>query len=72
MSEDEEYNLILKGTEIGTVATRGGIIDKAKKLGYIKEDKGTFYIDDLGIDLINTLNKLNSFLTLLSTKNAYH
>lgn len=59
MSEDEEYNLILKGTEIGTVATRGGIIDKAKKLGYIKEDKGTFYIDDLGIDLINTLNKLN-------------
>ena len=27
--------------------------------GYIKENKGTFYIDDLGISLIETLDKLN-------------
>ena len=59
MSEDEEYNLMLKGIEIGTVATRSSIIEKAIKLGYIREDKGTFYIDKLGIDLINTLNKLD-------------
>ena len=59
MSEDEEYNLILKGVEIGTVATRASIIEKAIKLGYIREDKATFYIDKLGIDLINTLNKLD-------------
>lgn len=59
MSEDEEYNLMLKGVEIGTVATRASIIDKAIKLGYIKEDKGTFYIDKLGVDLMDILNKLN-------------
>lgn len=59
MSEDEEYNLMLSGCEIGTVATRAGIIEKSIKLGYIKENKGTFYIDNLGINLINTLNKLD-------------
>ncbi len=58
MTEDEEYNLMLSGCEIGTVATRASIIEKAIKLGYIKENKGTFYIDILGINLINTLNKL--------------
>lgn len=59
MSEDEEYNLMLKGVEIGTVATRASIVEKAIKLGYIREVKGTFYISKLGIDLIDTLNKLN-------------
>ena len=59
MGEDEEYNLMLSGCEIGTVATRAGIIEKSIKLGYIKENKGTFYIDNLGINLINTLNKLD-------------
>ncbi|MGX4601691.1 DNA topoisomerase [Faecalimicrobium sp. JNUCC 81] len=59
MTEDEQYNLILGGVEIGTVATRASIIEKAIKLGYIKENKGTFYIDKLGVDLINTLDKLN-------------
>ncbi len=59
MSEDEEYNLMLKGVEIGTVATRASIIEKAIKLGYIREDKGTFYIDKLGIALIKTLNELD-------------
>ena len=59
MTEDEEYNLMLKGVEIGTVATRASIIEKAIKLGYIREDKGTFYIDNLGISLIDNLNKLN-------------
>lgn len=59
MTEDEEYNLMLSGCEIGTVATRASIIEKAINLKYIKEDKGTFYIDSLGISLIETLNKLN-------------
>ena len=59
MTEDEEYNMMLSGCEIGTVATRASIIEKAIKLGYIKENKGTFYIDDLGISLIETLDKLN-------------
>ena len=59
MTEDEEYNLMLSGCEIGTVATRASIIEKAIKLGYIKEEKRTFYIDNLGISLINTLDKLD-------------
>ena len=59
MTEDEEYNLMLSGVEIGTVATRASIIEKAINLKYIREDKGTFYIDNLGISLIDTLNKLN-------------
>lgn len=59
MTEDEEYNMMLSGCKIGTVATRASIIEKAIKLGYIKENKGTFYIDDLGISLIETLDKLN-------------
>lgn len=59
MTENEEYNLMLSGVEIGRVATRASIIEKAIKLKYIKEEKGTFYIDSLGINLIDTLNKLN-------------
>lgn len=58
MSEDEEYKQMLDGVEIGTVATRATIIEKAIKLKYIREEKGTFYIDTLGVNLISTLNKL--------------
>lgn len=58
MSEDEEYKQMLDGVEIGTVATRAAIIEKAIKLKYIREEKGTFYIDTLGVNLISTLNKL--------------
>lgn len=53
---------MLEGVEIGTEATRTGIIENAKKNGYISEHKGTFQIlpkgetfiqtlDDLGVDL---------------------
>ncbi|HBF5866236.1 TPA: DNA topoisomerase III [Clostridioides difficile] len=59
MTEDEEYNLMLKGVEIGTVATRAEIINKAKKLEYIEEKKGTFFIKELGRILIESLGELN-------------
>lgn len=59
LSEDEEYKQILDGVEIGTVATRGAIIERAKKLGYIIEKNNTFYIDEKGKELIKTLNELN-------------
>lgn len=57
-SEDEEYKMILSGVEIGTVATRGPIIEKAEKLGYIVEKKGTFYIGNKGCELMKTLDEL--------------
>ncbi|HBH3700968.1 TPA: DNA topoisomerase III [Clostridioides difficile] len=59
MTEDEEYNLMLKGVEIGTVATRAEIINKAKKLQYIEEKQGTFFIKELGKILIKSLEDLN-------------
>lgn len=58
MTEDEEYKLLLSGVEIGTVATRGAIIEKAVNLGYLIEKKGTYYIAPKGVELIETLNKL--------------
>ncbi|SCJ44885.1 DNA topoisomerase 3 [uncultured Clostridium sp.] len=58
-SEDEEYKQMLEGVEIGTVATRGAIIERAKKLGYIIEKNNTFYIDKKGKQLIQVLNELN-------------
>lgn len=58
-SEDEEYKQMLEGVEIGTVATRGAIIERAKKLGYIIEKNNTFYIDKKGKQLIQALNELN-------------
>lgn len=58
MTEDEEYKLMLEGVEIGTVGTRGAIIERATQLGYIIEKNGTFYIGDKGKILIESLNKL--------------
>ncbi|RGX06272.1 DNA topoisomerase [Paraclostridium sordellii] len=59
MSEDEEYKQMLDGVEIGTVATRGAIIERAKKLKYIIEKNNTFYIDEKGNQLMKALSELN-------------
>ena len=59
MTEDDEYNLMLQGVEIGTVATRGAIIEKSCKTGYIVEKNGIFYIGAKGKELIKALNELN-------------
>ena len=58
-NDDEEYKLILEGCEIGTVATRAGIIKNAKKYEYIKEVKGHLECENKGIKLIEVLEKLN-------------
>lgn len=57
-NDDEEYKLILEGCEIGTVATRAGIIKNAKKYEYVKEIKGHLECLDKGIRLIEALEKL--------------
>lgn len=59
VDDTEEYKNILKGTEIGTEATRAGTISKVLKIGYIVEEKGKLSITDLGIEFIETLKKLN-------------
>lgn len=57
-TEDEEYKNILDGLEIGTVATRGAIIDNAIKYGYISLNKDKYLITDIGIKYIELLNTL--------------
>lgn len=59
INDDEEYKMILEGCEIGTVATRAGIIKNAQKYEYIKEAKGHLECENKGIKLIEVLEKLN-------------
>lgn len=57
-NENEEYKNMFEGVEIGTQATRTGIIENAIKIGYISRNKGAFSIEDKGIKFIETLNLL--------------
>jgi len=65
-TEEEEYKAMLKGIEIGTEATRTGIIENAKKYEYISQKKSSFSVEPLGIKVIETLDKLN--IDLYKTK----
>ena len=56
--EDKDYEQMLKGIEIGTVATRDSIISNAVKYGYITETKTVLDITGKGIYLIEALEKL--------------
>ncbi len=55
---DEDYIAIMEGCEIGTPATRAGIIEKVKQDGYIIENKNNLDITDKGIKLIEILEEL--------------
>ena len=57
-TDDEEYKQILEGIEIGTEATRTGIIETAKKMGYISQEKNSYKLEPLGEKVIEILNKL--------------
>ena len=59
LNDDKEYEDILKGVEIGTEATRTGIVENAKKSNYISQNKESYSIEPLGIQFIELLNKLN-------------
>ena len=58
-NDDEEYKAIFKGLELGTEATRTGIIDNAKKSGYISLKKDVYYIENNGKFLIEQLLDMN-------------
>lgn len=59
-SEDdmEEYKAIFEGVEIGTEATRTGIIKNAQDSGYIELKNNSYYILSGGIFLMETLQRL--------------
>ena len=58
-SDDEDYKAIFKGLELGTEATRTGIIDNAKKSGYISLNKDVYRIERGGKFLIEQLIDMN-------------
>ncbi len=55
----EEYRAMLQGVELGTEATRTGIIDNAKNSGYIQLKKDVYTILPGGIYLVETLRRMN-------------
>lgn len=58
-NDEEEYRAIFEGLELGTEATRTGIIDNAKKSKYIELKKDVYRILPEGERLINELARMN-------------
>lgn len=58
-NDEEEYRAIFEGLELGTEATRTGIIDNAKKSGYIELKKDVYRILPAGENLIESLVRMN-------------
>lgn len=58
-NDDEEYKAIFEGLELGTEATRTGIIDNAKKSRYIELRKDVYKILPDGEHLIESLQRMN-------------
>lgn len=54
----EEYRAMLEGVELGTEATRTGIIDNARKSGYIQLKKDVYTILPDGIYFIEAISRL--------------
>ena len=57
-NDEEDYRAIFEGLELGTEATRTGIIDNAKNSGYIELKKDTYSILPDGEYLIKSLIRL--------------
>jgi DNA topoisomerase-3 len=57
--DEEEYRAIFEGLELGTEATRTGIIDNAKKSKYISLTKDVYRIEKGGKYLIEQLVDMN-------------
>ena len=58
VDDADDYRAIFEGLELGTEATRTGIIDNAKKSGYIDLKKDVYTILEGGEHLINSLEQL--------------
>lgn len=58
VSDEEDYRAIFEGLELGTEATRTGIIDNARNSRYIELQKDTYLILPDGEYLIETLTEL--------------
>lgn len=63
----EEYRAMLEGVELGTEATRTGIIDNARNSGYIQLKKDVYTILPGGIYLIESLARMNIVMDKFKT-----
>ena len=59
VDDTEEYRMILEGLELGTEATRTGIINNAIQSKYIELKKDTYYLMDEGEFLIECISDMN-------------
>ena len=59
VDDAEEYRAMFEGVELGTEATRTGIIDNARKSGYIQLKKDVYTILPDGIYLVESLERMN-------------
>lgn len=57
--DTEEYRAMFEGLELGTEATRTGIIDNARKSGYIQLKKDVYTILPDGEYLVEALSRMN-------------
>lgn len=57
-SDDEDYRAVFEGLELGTEATRTGIIDNARKSNYIQLKKDVYTILPDGEFLIESLERM--------------
>lgn len=62
-NDSEEYKAMFEGIELGTEATRTGIIENAIRSGYISLKNNTYTILPVGEYYIDTLQKLGLCLT---------
>jgi len=57
-NDEEEYKAVFEGLELGTEATRTGIIDNARKTGYIALKKDVYTILPDGEFMIESLSRM--------------
>lgn len=57
-NDEEEYRAVFEGLELGTEATRTGIIDNALKSGYISLKKDVYTILPAGVYMIEALSRM--------------
>ena len=65
--DEEEYKAIFEGLELGTEATRTGIIDNARKSEYIALKKDVYTILPQGIFLIEALSRMKIIMDKYKT-----
>jgi len=65
--DEDDYKAIFEGLELGTEATRTGIIDNARKSEYIQLKKDVYTILPQGIFLIEALSRLNIIMDKYKT-----